>query len=538
VVRPARTVLEAKIRERRMTFEEFAVYVETYAREHGESGTIGLRHLQRLVAGVGHRGVPLGPVRPATARLLEGILGLSMDELLMVPAPAAAQLVARRQPIRIEVDPPSSDDEQESEDPLGPALAWLDERMGWPEGSALRRVAAQAAKVGDGVLARRVAERGKVRRGQAAEALLGYYGRGSELVPYRVRVPYRTVGTGIVTRPEWLDLGVPLNWEFDRVKCADTRAVSVSPLDNTGVRHAVARLAEAMCLDARMTTQPIYRLVEVDPSSSALAGGVAVAPFAEYALTVDLLERELLDALVDRADTKPGGLPLRDWYLPDLAAVGAIEDRLCAGGVLALTAIARPADPYRGPADYVLLVQERSGSVLNGPGRLAVIPKGFHQPLKDVRADALVGATLLREMEEELFGRAEVDSTVRDDRVAAPMHPNRLSAPMRWLTEKPGRLRTECTGFGFNLMSGNYEFASLVVIEDDEFWTRFGGDIVANWEATGLRLYSSLDDELVRDLMVDENWTDEGLFALLQGVRRLSEIGGDRVRLPGVELAL
>jgi len=53
------------------------------------------------------------------------------------------------------------------------------------------------------------------------------------------------------------------------------------------------------------------------------------------------------------------------------------------------------------------------------------------------------------------------------------MHPARLSEPMRWLTAEPGRLRLECTGFGLNLVSGNFEFASLVVIESDNFWSRY-----------------------------------------------------------------
>ena len=81
-----------------------------------------------------------------------------------------------------------------------------------------------------------------------------------------------------------------------------------------------------------------------------------------------------------------------------------VSTRLYARGALALTAIARPADPFRGEADFLLLVQERSGHVLNANRRLAVIPEGFHQPLADVRADAQIGATLRREIEEELFG--------------------------------------------------------------------------------------------------------------------------------------
>ena len=95
----------------------------------------------------------------------------------------------------------------------------------------------------------------------------------------------------------------------------------------------------------------------------------------------------------------------------------------------------------------------------------------------------------------------------------------------------------ECTGFGINLVSGNYEFASLVVIEDEEFWPRFGGDIEANWESVELRQYSTLDADMISELTTDESWSNEGLFALLQGLRRLAEIGGDRVAIPAIELS-
>lgn len=84
-VRPPRTVLEQKIRERRQTLEEFTEYAERFAREHDEPGTLSLRHLQRLITGRGPNGQPLGPVRAVTARLLERIFGLSIDELLSPP---------------------------------------------------------------------------------------------------------------------------------------------------------------------------------------------------------------------------------------------------------------------------------------------------------------------------------------------------------------------------------------------------------------------------------------------------------------------
>jgi hypothetical protein len=228
-------------------------------------------------------------------------------------------------------------------------------------------------------------------------------------------------------------------------------------------------------------------------------------------------------------------LPLRDRYLPDLASVLGMADRLCAGGTLALCAIARPASPYRGPADYVLLIQERSGDVVNAARRLAVIPKGFHQPMTDFRADARIGATLRREIEEELFGREDTDNTLTKPYVADPMHPTRLSEPMRWLMEDSDRLRIECTGLGLNLVSGNFEFAGLIVIDAEDFWDRYGGQVEANWESASLRQYSSLDSESFAELVFDPSWSNEGLFALLQGLRRLKQIGGERVNVPAIE---
>jgi hypothetical protein len=78
--RPARTLLEQRIRERCLTFEEFVQHAEAFARDHHEPGTLSLRHLQRLVSGQ-----QLGALRPATARLLEHIFGEPISALLAPP---------------------------------------------------------------------------------------------------------------------------------------------------------------------------------------------------------------------------------------------------------------------------------------------------------------------------------------------------------------------------------------------------------------------------------------------------------------------
>jgi hypothetical protein len=414
-------------------------------------------------------------------------------------------------------------------------LDWLDQHAEWEPGTARSRVAARLGQIDTQSLRDRGSRRARVDQRRIAGALADYYGaRPAPYGMYSATYDNSVATTSILTRPDWLDLACPLVAANDRLEVVRPAADTVTQLGEDAADRAVQRLAETVATDTRLVDMPLYRLLEIDVRKGRLGGRAGMTRFVDYAVTMDLLENELVDTLATETPL-PGSLPLRDRYLPTLTSVLSVSERLCAGGTLALLAIARPASPFRGEADYVLLVQERSGYVLNASRRLAVIPKGFHQPINDVRADAQIGATLRREMEEELFGREDIDNTVSDDRRADPMHPSRLSEPMRWLLEEPGRLRMECTGFGLNLVSGNFEYPGLIVIEDEEFWTRYGGIIEANWESSNLRQYSSLDPHLLAELISDVAWSNEGLFALLQGLRRLAEIGGSRVDLPTID---
>lgn len=409
-------------------------------------------------------------------------------------------------------------------DGLDAACDWLDRRAGWSAGSSRRKVAGRLARLDASVLRKRRARRASIRQSDVVRALTEYYGSSaaSAYSLYSAELAGHHVNTSVLTCAEWLDLRCPLTIGSDRLSVAEQQSQDAPMLNGSAARAAVERLAEASTLNVRLTHGPLYRLLDIHPGPGAVSGTVGLAPFPEYALTADLLESELVDAIAKGTVAPKGNLPLRDRYLPDLASVVDLPSRTCAGGVLALCAVARPADVDR-PADYALLIQKRSDQVLNVPGRLAVIPKGFHRPLADHRADARIGATLRRELEQELFGRADLDGALGEHRAADPMHTARLSEPMRWLAES-GALRMECTGFGLNLVSGNYEFACLVVIDDEDFWRRYGGHIEANWETTGLRLYSSTDRSAIADLVADEQWSNEGLFALLQGLRRLAQL--------------
>ncbi|WP_235926536.1 transcriptional regulator [Actinokineospora pegani] len=388
------------------------------------------------------------------------------------------------------------------------ALDWLDRHAQWTPGTARARVADRVTHLSVAEIRDRGLRRSRITQRDIAAALTTYYG------PTGIYA-----GTSILTAPDWLDLRAPLTGNPVTITPAPATPLT---LTEPAADAAVTRIAETLALGTRITNNPLYRLTAITPPT--LAATYTQANFIDYALTLDLLEAELVDALADNRST----LPLRDTYLPTTAAVLDLPNRLCAGGVLALTAIAREDD-------YLLLVQERSGHVINAARRLAPIPKGFHQPLSDLRADAQIGATLFREMEEELFGREDIDGTLGDIRSADPMHPSRLSEPLRWLLAEPGRLTLESTGFGLNLVSGNYEFPCLITINDPQFWAEHGGTIEANWESTTLRRYSTRDPQLITELLADDAWSNEGLFATLQAIRRLTETGGHRVDLPRIE---
>lgn len=96
----------------------------------------------------------------------------------------------------------------------------------------------------------------------------------------------------------------------------------------------------------------------------------------------------------------------------------------------------------------------------------------------------------------------------------------------------------EGTGFGFNLLTGNYEFPALIAIHDESFWHRYGGQVEANWEAERVRFVSSLDHDALAALALDPSWSDEGLFAFFLGIRRLHELHPERVALPEIEIGL
>lgn len=300
-----RTVLEQQIKERRQTLEEFVEYAEVFAREHEEAGTLSLRHLQRLIAGYGAKGQPLGTPRPATVRLLENIFDRSIDELL---GPPAQTTLADSRTAELDQGVRSSNRATETEiirsfgqiepdrqvwrsDPsavhsdgyrldLSTFFDWLDEQAGWIPDTARRKVMSRLAKISRQELMDQRSRRARVTRSQIASALSEYYGDYTEgSGAYRVHWKGKDILTSIAARPEWLDLACPLSTGSDRLILADSEPDGLVILDDLSARYAVRRLAEAVALNVRITNAPIYRLWGIDVRSAAISGTVGMSPF-------------------------------------------------------------------------------------------------------------------------------------------------------------------------------------------------------------------------------------------------------------------
>lgn len=416
---------------------------------------------------------------------------------------------------------------------LHSALNWLQSEG---DRDAAAGVLAAAARLGTANGPRwRVAE---TDRSAVAAKLHQFYADGfAEQRPVRVGLGDADIDLTVLSSADWLGSVVDLQADEEGPRFTyDHDAVAVPQPESDLWRNvAETRLAECLVQDTRFIDGQLYRMTAWESvAGEGVRASFTLGSFAQYALTVDLLEAETFAAVQAGGDV----LALRQLLMPTVDSVLTPSSRNCMGGPLALTAFARPAAGRR-PADFALLVQERGAKVLNASKRLAVIPKCFHEPTSEPTWDVSVATSLHRELEEELFGKPEVDTTLGRRRIIDPMHPDLLTDPMRYLVDAGGEVwSAENIGFGFNLLTGNYEFPCLVAVHDEGFWQCCGGEVEANWESERISLVSSRDEAGLRSLMLNPAWSDEGLFAFLLGLRRLHELHPERVALPDFEIGL
>jgi hypothetical protein len=434
-------------------------------------------------------------------------------------------------------------------------IEWIAEHSNLSVREAHDRLTARIGEIRnlpESVRHQRAYARGRLTRDQLVAALERYYATSSveDYGLYKARVGGHTLVTSLLTKPGWLQARVPLSSPAEHFQFIPPTAapIPIPLLEGELLDAGIDRLAQAELSATVLVNNPIYQLLRIAIEPGRLDAAVTLVDFATYVLTMDLLEAELVDMLAELTGHVAATatydrrlrFPLRDAYLPSITHALDFERRICTGGPVALLAAARPrARAGRRPGDYALLVQERSPRVLNVVGRLAVIPKAFHGPTVEPAAEADLSTSVHRELEEELLGRDELGNVFDQGlRKVDPFHTDLLSEPLRWLLDHndPSAYQLECVGLGVNLLTGNYELPCLIVINDDEWWARFGGQIEANWEIRQVRLYSSRDAAGLQDLMLDPQWSNEGLFAFIEGLRRLAELDtASRVTVPEID---
>jgi hypothetical protein len=215
------------------------------------------------------------------------------------------------------VSPESPSDRLSADPNITSALDWLDHHAGWQPGTSREEVASRRDRIDVAALKHRSATRARVNQRQIAQALAEYYGMPSGL--YRAG---NGVTTSILTQPDWLDLDCPLIASHDRLTLTAGTHDTVT-LDTEAAGHAGQRLAEILALGVRMIDMPLYQLTGIDIHRGTIGGSLAVTRFVRYALTMDLLEGELLDAVAAGTNA----FPLRDRYLPDLRSILDVSSR-------------------------------------------------------------------------------------------------------------------------------------------------------------------------------------------------------------------
>ncbi len=517
VASPETTLLKNLVRERRLTVEEALEKLHHRAQSRGEHGfALSERQFRRWLSG---DVTSLSGARPVNIRVVEAEFGHSIETLLSLDI-RHVTTHAKKEPAELPEDVELRTHE---------FFNWVINHSGICFQDGFRIISEEKQRilsVTPGERASSAFQRSRIGRAEVASAIAEYYG-GTDL--YEIRVGESLLATSIYTKPSWVGLSVPLGGESEKCVAPSFRRDLPIRLSDYQAQCALKRLASIELSDTVLVNNPLFRLTEMNLDSSSISASFECSDFASYSMTCDLLESELIASIENknRASGK-SNCQLRDAWLSNYEAALSFDKRNCVGGTAALVAIS-DGDQYH------LLIQERSDRVLNAAGTLAVIPKAFHQPITDPYSEVRLSTTLEREMEEELFGRPDLEQLTSDSkRQAAPLHPLNYSEPMSWLKAHPEAWQMECTGFGVNMVSGNFEFASLIVIHDSTWWNNYGHMLEANWETQRLRRYSSLDANGLVNLVNDPGWNNEGLFAFLEGIQRLSQISPGKIDLPRI----
>jgi hypothetical protein len=364
------------------------------------------------------------------------------------------------------------------------------------------------------------------------EVLVNYYNikalESSSLNLYAFVVNGIHIYTSIASKNDWVGLSIRLDGDQETCELISDKLSNVQIPENN-LAEFIAYIEETK---PQIWNAPIYRLFGIELTPNRFKASFAMEKFYNYRFTFGLLREELTQALISAEYNidklllnKIKYLPLREQLLPDGYSLVNFHNRMCAGGVVVLSAFARSQN------DYAIPIQRRSGLVIDSQGMLSVIPTAIHQPMIEHYFELNPSFTAYREIGEELFNIKELN---RDSpHVKFDWFFNKKQ--MKWLRENRGAYTLKCSAFGIDLLSGNYEITILFAVHDDTFWNKYGDSLINNWETSNMRVLSSNNSEELAKYILEPEWSGEGLLSFIEGLRLLKTLDKKRVNLPSIE---
>lgn len=357
---------------------------------------------------------------------------------------------------------------------------------------------------------------------------------GSEILQYAVSVNSIIRLTSMVCLREWLNHRIKLEGTKENCVIDETNCHFHQTLDEKMLFKLIGLLDFR---NIELWDNDTYILNKSNFDNGVLSATFRVDKFLKHRFSFGLLLDELHFAIHQTKNepkvllnSRNKLLPIRNQLMPTLDTIFDFNQRLCAGGIEVLVAIARPK-PH---SDYALVFQNRAMVVADYQGLYCAVPRAFHQPAIDFRSEVRLSSTVKRELFEELLGGEEVERNVK--RVSSEWYIKK-SKPLHWLFSNSDHYDMFCVCHGINIITGNYNYGIVLLIKDEKFWIEYSDQLVRNWEIEKIQLVSSKEKELIANLLTEQHWTDESMMLMNEGLLLLKEITPDRMLLPNLETA-
>ncbi len=296
---------------------------------------------------------------------------------------------------------------------------------------------------------------------------------------------WRTAGTPLMARPEWLPAApvpleeVTLSWRpgrhgtvVDPVHPAGS--AGVRPLRDDGVRFpSYAAALAALDPPRLLENRTCYRLLDV-----AASGGKARLTFGENRY-FDLIN--VSEAVAHETAGRPARSPLAMAELPLRSSAGDPLDLARRSVTTGIATLVLRADRDAGSAQMILHWRDPARVAVNG-GLYQVAPAGMFQPSGEagwnLANDLGLWEAIAREVSEELLGTTEDygSDAAPIDYAGWPFFRSLTGA------RKAGTLRGYWLGAGADPLTLDVDLLTVLVFEAPYFDAEFGGLVAANDE--------------------------------------------------------